>query len=105
MLNGYSPLVPRQYVRDVFQPLEALNVGDFGPGEAAALRQLRVSHVVVDRAGFPPQVSPFPSSFTVSGLRASPVLALREAAEPLWLFRVTDGAPDPRIEARTVSCQ
>jgi hypothetical protein len=93
MVNGYSPLVPRRYVRDVFEPLEALNVGDLGPGEAEALRRLGVSHVVVDRAGFPPQVSPYPSAFTIGGLRDSPVLAFREAADPLWLFRVTDGVP------------
>jgi hypothetical protein len=95
MINGYSPLVPRQYVRDVFAPLEALNVGDLGPGEAEALRRLEVSHVVVDRAGFPPQVSPYPSRFTIDGLRASPALALSESAEPLWLFRVTGAAPVP----------
>jgi hypothetical protein len=93
MINGYSPLVPRQYVREVFAPLEALNVGDLGPGEAEALRRLAVSHVVVDRAGFPPQVSPYPSRFTIDGLRASPVLALGESAEPLWLFRVTGATP------------
>ena len=95
MINGYSPLVPRQYVRDVFMPLEALNVGDLGLGEAEALRRLAVSHVVVDRAGFPPQVSPYPSRFTIDGLRASPTLALRQVADPLWLFRVTGAGPDP----------
>jgi hypothetical protein len=93
MLNGYSPLVPRRYVSDVFQPLEALNVGDLGGGEAQALRQLRVTHVVVDRGGFPPQVSPYPSAFTVERLRVSGTLALQRAADPLWLFRVTDAPP------------
>ncbi len=95
MINGYSPLVPRRYVQDVFEPLQALNVGDLGLGEADALRRLGVSHVAVDRAGFPPQVSPYPSAFTIQRLRASPVLALRDTAEPLWLFRLTDGAPAP----------
>lgn len=93
MVNGYSPLVPRGYIDDVFEPLASLNVGDLGPGEAAALRRLGISHVLVDRAAFPPQVSPYPSAFTIDGLRASGVLALRQTAEPLWLFRVTDGAP------------
>jgi hypothetical protein len=93
MINGYSPLVPRRYVQDVFEPLQGLNVGDLGPGEAEALRRLGVSHVVVDRGGFPPQVSPYPSMFTIQRLRASPVLAFRGAADPLWLFRMTDGAP------------
>ena len=59
-VNGYSPFVPRHYVRDVFEPLEPLNVGDVGPVEVAALRRLGVSHVVVDRAVFPAQASPYP---------------------------------------------
>ena len=93
MLNGYSPLVPRRYVDDVFDQLEAMNVGDLGPGEAAALRRLGVTHVVVDRAGFPPQVSPYPSAFTVERLAASGTLALEQSADPLRLFRVTDHPP------------
>jgi hypothetical protein len=91
-LNGYSPLVPRDYVRRVFEPLEPLNVGDLGPAEAAALRGLGVSHVVVDRAVFPPQVSAYPSAFTLERLRTSTALALELAADPLWLFRVTGAA-------------
>jgi hypothetical protein len=93
MINGYSPLVPRRYVDTVFEPLAAMNVGDLGAGEAEALRRLNISHVVVDRAGFPPQVSPYPSAFTVDRLRASGVLALQQVAGPLALFQVTDGAP------------
>jgi len=101
-LNGYSPLVPRQYVRDVFEPLEALNVGDLGAGEAQALRRLQVSHVVVDRGGFPPQVSPYPSAFTVQRLKASGTLALRQTVDPLWLFRVTESPPAPNRETSPV---
>ena len=93
MLNGYSPLVPRRYVSDIFQQLEALNVGDLGSDEAQALRRFQVSHVVVDRAGFPPQVSPYPSAFTVQRLGVSGVLAPRQAVDPLWLFRVTERPP------------
>jgi hypothetical protein len=95
MINGYSPLVPRRYVQDVFEPLQGLNVGDLGPIEAEGLRRLGVSHVVVDRSGFPPQVSPYPSMFTIQRLRASRVLSPGTEADPLWLFRVTDGAPAP----------
>ena len=93
MVNGYSPLVPRRYVDEVFDSLQAMNVGDLGPGEADALRRLGISHVVVDRGGFPPQVSPYPSAFTVGRLGTSRVLVPRQAVGPLALFRVTDGAP------------
>lgn len=95
-VNGYSPFVPRHYRRDVFEPLEPLNVGDVGRVEAAALRRLGVSHVVVDRAVFPPQVSAYPSAFTIQRLRSSPALALELAADPLWLFRETGEGPSPQ---------
>jgi hypothetical protein len=93
MVNGYSPLVPRRYVAEVFEPLRPINVGDIGPAEHARLRELGVTHVVLDRSVFPPPVSPFPSAFTRERLRASPGLALEQAVDPLWVFRVTDEAP------------
>jgi hypothetical protein len=92
MVNGYSPLVPRRYVAEVFEPLQGLNVGDLGPVEHAALRRLGVSHVVLDRSAFPPQVSPFPSAFTRDRLGAAPALALVRADDPLWVYRVTPPA-------------
>jgi hypothetical protein len=92
-VNGYSPLVARRYVREVFDPLAPLNVGDLGPVETATLRRLRVSHVVVDRSVFPPQVSAYPSAFTLQHLRASPALALELAADPLWLLRLSGEDP------------
>jgi hypothetical protein len=93
ILNGYSPLVPRRYASDVVAPLQGLNVGELGPAEHALLRRLGVTHVLLDRALFPPSVSPFPSALTRDRLRASTALALETAADPLWLYRVTDGPP------------
>ncbi len=90
MLNGYSPMVSRRYMTDVYEPLRGLNVGRVGPTEHAALRRLGVTHVVVDRALFPPDVSPLPSAFTIEGLRRSSGLVLEQAADSLWLFRVVD---------------
>jgi hypothetical protein len=91
MLNGYSPLVPRGYEAEVVVPLQGLNVGALGPREHALLRRLGVSHLVLDRAM--PQASPFPVAFLRERLGASTALALAQAADPLWLFRVTDRPP------------
>lgn len=96
MVNGYSPLVPRRYVAEVFEPLEGLNVGDVGPAEHALLRRLGVTHVVLDRQVFPPQVSPFPSALTRDQLRASTGLSLQDADDPLWVFRVGETPPRER---------
>jgi hypothetical protein len=94
-VNGYSALVPRRYVPDVFEHLAPMNVGDLGAEEAETLHRLGVSHVVVDRSVFPPEVSPYPSAFSIEHLRASPALALVRADNPLWLFRVTGAGPGP----------
>ncbi len=101
MLNGYSPMVARRYVTDVYEPLRGLNVGYVGPMAHGVLRRLGVTHVVVDRALFPPEVSPLPSAFTIEGLRASPGLVLEQAADPLWLFRVVEnpGATQPPLSS------
>ncbi len=93
MLNGYSPLVPRRYVTEVYRPLQGLNVGDLGPAEYALLLRLGVTHVLLNRALFPPEVSPFPSALTRDRLRASPGLVLEAAADPLWLYRLTGRPP------------
>ena len=88
-VNGYSPFVPRQYSSDVFESLEPLNVGDLDPAEASALRRLGVSHVVVDRAVFPPQVSAVPVGLHDRGPPRFARAGARARADPLWLFRVT----------------
>jgi hypothetical protein len=88
MLNGYSPAPPRRYEAEVVRPLRALNVGDVGPAEHTRLRELGVTHVVLDRA-LPP-VGPFPFALTRDRLTRSAGLALVRAADPLWLFRVLD---------------
>jgi len=101
MVNGYSPLVPRQYPAEVFRPLQGLNVGDLGPAEHARLRRLGITHVVLDRGVFPPQVSPFPSAFTRDRLRETPGLRLERVADPFWVFGVTER--DASEQARATS--
>jgi hypothetical protein len=102
-INGYSPLVPRNYVRDVAGALQGMNVGDLGPTEVRRLHDLGVTHVVVDRAVFPAQVSPFPSAFTLRRLETSSALVLERVADPLWMFRVTGrSAPVPRLPTSPV---
>ena len=93
MVNGYSPLVPRRYVDTVFEPLEAMNVGDLGPARprrsAGWTSPTSSSTAPVSR----PRSRPTRPRSRSSASRASGVLALQQVAGPLALFRVTDGAP------------
>jgi hypothetical protein len=105
MLNGYSTLIDRAYVSEVYRALETLNLGALGEAEYATLRRFSVRQVVLDRDAFPAKVSPFGPAFTLAGLSASPYL---EPARPatdddgLWLFRVRE-RPGPAPGSRPTS--
>jgi hypothetical protein len=95
MINGYSPVVSQRYVEEVYRPLDHLNRGEVTADEHARLRALGVEFLVLDRSAFPPVVSPFPSGFTLEGLRASPYLEQVVEDPPLWLFAVRDTPRGP----------
>jgi hypothetical protein len=90
MLNGYSPLVGRRYVDEVYWPLDHLNRGEITEREFRRLHELGVRFLVVDRGAFPPKVSPFSSGFTLNRLRASPYVDLALEDPPFWLFALRD---------------
>ena len=86
MLNGYSPIVSRRYIDEVYRPLDHLNRGELTEREYARLRALGVRFLIVDAQAFPSKVSPFPFSFTLHRLSLSPYLDLLVEDPPLWLF-------------------
>ncbi len=90
MVNGYSPVVSRDYFNRVFQPLVGLNVGSLGPDEAALLRSMGVDRLLLHEEVFPPQVSPFPFRLTLQALEASPWLRLSRHDGWVWMFEVLD---------------
>ena len=86
MVNGYSPLVPRQYVADIAEPLQPLNVGDLGPEEPT-----RSAGWACPTSSWTAPCSrlrrrPIRRPTRWRGYNA-PVLALAQVADPLWLFR------------------
>jgi hypothetical protein len=97
-INGYSPIVPKDYFGSVFLPLEDVNLGVLGEGEHRRLRELDVNHVIFHEEAFPPKVSPYPAGFSAEGLMASPYLEFLRREGPLWLFRLKeagDSVPGP----------
>lgn len=93
MINGYNPLVSRDYVAEIFDRLVNLNLGEIRAREYELLKALRVRFLVVHEELFFWKVSPFPGSLTVKNLRASPYLAFRGKAGDRSLFEVR-AAPD-----------
>ncbi|HEV8673642.1 MAG TPA: hypothetical protein VGX21_06315 [Methylomirabilota bacterium] len=90
MVNGYNPLVSRDYVEAIFDRLINLNVGEIRPAEYELLKALRVKFLVVHEELFFWKVSPFPGALTTANLRASPYLAWRGRAGDQSLFAVRD---------------
>lgn len=96
MLNGYSAWLDRSYLTDIYRPLEAMNLGVVGESEAATLRRLGVSQVILHRDAFPLKVSAFGPALTLAHLRASPFLDPVETPPGDWALRVFRVRETPR---------
>ncbi|MFO1489427.1 MAG: hypothetical protein U1F77_05520 [Kiritimatiellia bacterium] len=90
MVNGYSPAIPAHYLDGVWQPLMSINQGDLRPDQLSLLRQMGVTHILLQEDAFPEKVSPFPVAATIEGLLACPRLKLIARDGPTWAFRLAD---------------
>ena len=90
IINGYYPLVPREYVDRIFYPLLSLNLGDISRAQYEFLKKLGVKYVVMHEDAFPEKVSHFRSIYSVNRLRQSPYLEFITRDRLIWLFEVRD---------------
>lgn len=72
-VNGYSPLAPRRYEQEIYNPLESLNFGHITPQAWDTLRRLRVKLVSFhnDEQVFPYWLSAFPPALSRERLAVS----------------------------------
>lgn len=96
LVNGYSPAVPRKYVAGVYERLRALNHGELGDEELAALREMGVTSLLLHEDLFPEKVSPFPVGVTLQRLLAHPALRWLKQDGRVWAFAIVDPAQDVR---------
>ena len=101
LVNGYSPVVSRAYVEEVFQPLQAINQGDLTEASLAQLESMNVSHLLLHEDMFPEKVSPFPVSWTRDRLLAHPRLTWISRDGAVWAFRI-EPRPVPQPAPRSV---
>jgi hypothetical protein len=75
-VNGYTPLVSREYFHTIFTPLHSLNRGFLNSDQYTLLRDLQVKFITVHEHTdiFTDKVSPHPPLTTVRRLRMSPYL-------------------------------
>jgi len=98
MINGYSPVVRRDYVEQVFRALESANQGWLTDEQLDLLARMKTGYVLVHENAFPEKVSPFPVGLTLDRLRRHPRLSFLGQAENVWAFRIEPAAA-PRAPA------
>ncbi|MCA1905762.1 MAG: hypothetical protein LDL11_04120 [Desulfarculus sp.] len=104
MVNGYSPVVPRAYLEQVYQPLYPLDLGLVDAPALAMLRRLNVPLITFhdDEMVYPAKVSPFPPALARQRLLASGALELAVHDGNVFLLRLRPEArPDPAPAAIT----
>lgn len=89
-INGYSPVVSKKYIEEIFKPLESINEGMLDQSQIDLLRALRVKYIAVhdNRDVFTYKVSPDPPISTVNRLKTSPFLKFIRAADHVYLFEL-----------------
>ncbi len=97
MINGYSPVVPREYVQKVYEPLYPLDLGLVNQKAIEALDKNRVGQVVFfdDDQVYARKVSPFPPALARQRLMSSGAFTplAREGNMFLWSLKPGSG-PD-----------
>ncbi len=74
MVNGYYPVVPKNYVEGAFYPLYSTNVGEFNKDQWELLKSFNVKYVVLHEEAYPRKVGQFPPRVVLAHLKNSPYL-------------------------------
>jgi len=100
MINGYSPIVPKSYVEEIYELLGRSNIGVLPDFLLDNLLQRNIRYILLHENAFPEQVSPFPVGFTLKRLLNHPRLTLLKHAEHIWSFRIEK---EPTEKAETLT--
>jgi hypothetical protein len=89
MINGYAPVVVRDYIQQVFWPLYPLDFGELRTEQIKNLQKLKVDLITFhDNAQiYTEKVSPFPPRLVLKRLMASPFLNLVGHDQDIYLFK------------------
>lgn len=103
MINGYHPIVQKNYMDEIFQRLEGVNKGWLPDEQLAFLQQAGIRYIVLHENAFPEKVSPFPVGFTLRRLLDHPRLRLLANAGEIWAFKIT-GTAEPKPQSALPDC-
>ena len=89
MINGYAPVVHRDYIQQVFWPLYPMDFGELNQTQLEKLKTLNVDLITFhDNAQiYTEKVSPFPPRMVLKRLMATPFLKLVGHDQDIYLFK------------------
>lgn len=95
MINGYAPVVTRDYIKHIFWPLYPLNHGELTPAQFQKMQRLKVGLLTFhdNPLLYSEKISPFPRRLALKRLEASPWLRLIDHDADMYLFKVDKKAP------------
>lgn len=96
MLNGYTPIVPRKYIENVFDAFQSVNVGLLTDQQIEALRRYKVDYILLHEDAYPEKASYFPVSLSLKRLLNHPRLHFMGQDQQVWAFKITDPVSAPR---------
>ena len=88
LINGYSPIVPSDYVDEVFHRFDSANKGYLSDAQLDDLLRRGIRHVLLHEDAFPEKVSPLSVGFTLKQFTRNPRLELLAQDGPVWAFRI-----------------
>ena len=100
MINGYRPVIPAEYIENVFNVFGSVNLGELSDEQLNDLQKRGIHYILLHEDAFPEKVSPFPVAFTLKRLLNHPRLTLLKQGENVWAFKIMDH-PSPRPTVAT----
>lgn len=95
MLNGYQPSVSREYYTQVFERLEAMNMGILTGDRLDYLLSKKIGYLILQEDAFPDKVSPFPVFQTLSELLRHPRIQFLVRDGAVWAFKILEAPETP----------
>lgn len=90
MINGYHPVVKKEYFQNVFRFFESINTGEFTEKQRDSLLKKGINYLVVHEDLYPEKVSAFPIAFALKNLLNNKMLSLLEKDAAVWAFKIKD---------------
>lgn len=88
MINGYTPIVPHNYIHEVFDRFNSANGGHLSDEQLDELLRRGIDYLIFHEDAFPEIVSYFPVAFTLRQLLNHPRLEFLAQDRAAWSFRI-----------------